>query len=194
MKSLLIIGTVTALFMLPVQAQQTMPEVDTVASVNIERYAGKWFEIARFPNRFQTVCAGNVTAEYQLRTDGGIDVINRCQKMDRTFEQAIGFGRVVDTVSNAKLKVRFAPDWLSWVPAVWGNYWVLALAPDYSWALVGDPKRQYLWVLARTPALQQAQYQKVLEHAAKQGFDVSRLVETQQVSQDRIQSEAGERK
>jgi len=161
-------------------AQQEVTTVVTVASVSLERYVGKWYEVSRFPNRFQTQCTGDVTAEYQNRDDGRIDVINRCRKADRSFEQASGIARIVDTASNAKLKVRFAPAWLSWLPMVWGDYWIIGLAPDYSYAVVGEPGREYLWVLSRTPNMSEESYQAALGLAAAQGFDVKKLQRTKQ--------------
>ena len=154
--------------------------VQTVPQVDLQRYVGIWYEIARLPNKFQAQCAGDVTAEYVQRTDGAIDVINRCQKADGSIDQAIGKAKVVDARSNAKLKVRFAPAWLSWLPMVWGDYWVLDLASDYSLAAVGEPGRDYLWVLSRTPAVPEANYQALLGRLQAQGFDTARLVKTRQ--------------
>ena len=161
-------------------AQQPVPEVKTVASVSLERYVGKWYEVARFPNRFQTQCIGDVTAEYKKRNDGRIDVINSCRKADRTVEQANGLAFIDDTASNAKLKVRFAPAWLSWIPMVWGNYWVIGLAQDYSYAVISEPSREYLWVLSRTPNLSEESYRAALKLAAEQGLDVKKLIRTKQ--------------
>ena len=163
-----------------VQAQPSTTEVATVASVDVDRYAGKWYEVARFPTWFQTKCAGEVSAEYNKRDDGTLEVINRCRKADNVFEQAAGQAVIVDAASNAKLKVRFVPAWLSWLPRVWGNYWIIALAPDYSYSVVGDPSREFLWLLARTPTLPEPVYQQAVQQAAKQGFDVTKLVKTQQ--------------
>jgi len=161
-------------------AQSPTQDVQTVSSVNLERYVGKWYEVSRFPNKFQTKCIGDVTAEYQKSDDGRIDVINRCRKANQTFEQATGIARIVDTASSAKLKVRFAPAWLSWLPMVWGDYWIIGLAPDYSYAVVGDPGREYLWILSRTPNLPEESFQLALRQAAEQGFDVKKLVKTKQ--------------
>jgi apolipoprotein D and lipocalin family protein len=152
----------------------------TVPTVDLDRYVGKWFEIARFPNRFQTQCTGEVSAEYVKRADGNIEVINRCAKTDGSMDQAIGEARVVDSVSRAKLKVRFAPAWLSWVPFVWGDYWILDLAADYSTVAVGDPSRKYLWILARTKSLPAPVYDNMVAKLAAQGFDVAALVKTRQ--------------
>ena len=97
------------------------------------------FEIARFPNRFQRRCVGDVRARYVRRSDGRIDVINRCRATDGTVTEARGIARVVDERTSAKLKVRFAPAVLSFLPMVWGDYWIIGLAADYSWAVVGSP-------------------------------------------------------
>ena len=155
-------------------------EVRTVPRVDLARYAGDWFEVARFPNRFQTDCAGDVKASYARRQDGRIDVVNRCRLADGTVKEAQGVARVVDTATSAKLKVRFAPAFLSFLPFVWGDYWVIGLAPDYSWAVVGSPDREYLWVLSRSKILPTSQYDAAIAAARANGFDVSRLVPTDQ--------------
>jgi apolipoprotein D and lipocalin family protein len=158
---------------------QTRP-VRTVPLVDLDRYAGEWFEIARFPNRFQRQCVGDVRATYARRPDGRLDVVNRCRTADGETE-ARGVARIVDKRTSAKLKVRFAPAWLSWLPAVWGDYWIIALAPDYSWAVVGDPDRDYLWILARAPHLDDDSLAAARAGARDSGFDVDRLVPTPQV-------------
>jgi apolipoprotein D and lipocalin family protein len=158
---------------------QTRAPVRTVASVDLDRYAGDWFEIARFPNRFQRQCAGDVRASYARRPDGRLDVVNRCRTADGETE-ARGVARIVDVQTFAKLKVRFAPTWLSWLPVVWGDYWIIGLAPDYSWAVVGDPGRDYLWILARAPHLDDESVAAARAAARDNGFDVERLVPTPQ--------------
>lgn len=155
-------------------------DVRTVARVDLDRYAGEWFEIARFPNRFQEKCAGDVQARYARRPDGRIDVINRCRLADGAIDEARGIARVVDHGSSAKLKVRFAPAVLSFLPMVWGDYWVIGLAGDYSWAVVGSPDREYLWILARRPELGKGALADALAAARTSGFDVNRLRMTPQ--------------
>jgi apolipoprotein D and lipocalin family protein len=157
---------------------QTQP-VRTVPSVDLDRYAGDWFEIARFPNRFQRQCVGDVRATYGRRPDGRVDVVNRCRTVEGETE-ARGVARIVDERSFAKLKVRFAPAWLSWLPMVWGDYWIIGLAPDYSWAVVGDPSRNYLWILARTPRLDDETIAAARALARASGYDVERLELTPQ--------------
>jgi apolipoprotein D and lipocalin family protein len=160
---------------------QTPAPVRTVPLVNLDRYAGNWFEIARFPNRFQRQCLGDVRASYARRADGRLDVVNRCRTADGQAE-ALGVARIVDEQTFARLKVRFAPAWLSFLPLVWGDYWIIALAPDYSWAVVGDPGRDYLWILARVPHLDDESVALARRAARDNGFDVERLVSTQQAA------------
>jgi len=106
-----------------------------------------------------------------------IDVVNRCRTADGQIE-ARGVARIVDERTFTRLKVRFAPAWLSFVPAVWGDYWVIGLAADYSWAVIGEPGRDYLWILARTPQLDDASVAAARAAARASGYDVERLVET----------------
>jgi apolipoprotein D and lipocalin family protein len=155
-------------------------EVRTVASVDLTRYVGTWYEIARFPNRFQKDCVANVTAQYGKRADGDIDVTNSCKEADGKTEVAVGRARVEDPKTNAKLKVSFAPDWLNWVPFIWADYWVIDLAQDYSLVAVGGPSRDYLWVLSRTPSIADADYEALVNRVTAQGFDTAKLVKTVQ--------------
>ncbi|MCO6509764.1 MAG: lipocalin family protein [Aridibacter famidurans] len=152
----------------------------TVASVDLDRYKGKWFEIARYPNKFQKKCVGNTTATYTIESDGDIEVLNECLKKNGKMDRAKGEARIVDESTNAKLEVRFAPAFLSFLPFVWGDYWVIDLAEDYSYAVVGDPKREYLWILSRTPELETSVYQEILRSVEEKGFDPGKLVKTPQ--------------
>jgi len=153
--------------------------VQVVPSLDLSRYAGTWYEIARFPNRFQQSCAGDVTATYTLLDNGDVEVVNRCRKDDGGWIEANGIARrLSEEEPTSKLQVRFAPAWLSFLPFVWGNYWVIDLAEDYSFALVADPDREFLWVLARMPSLDDTTYASLMETARRQGFDTSRVVRT----------------
>jgi apolipoprotein D and lipocalin family protein len=148
-----------------------------VPSVDFERYAGRWYEVARLPNRFEKDCAGDVTATYTPRSDGRLDVLNQCREEGGKLKQAKGVARVASRQGpNSKLEVCFAPGWLSFLPFVWGDYQLIELAPDYSHAVVGDPGREYLWILARTPQLDESTVDALAARAAEQGFDVSRLI------------------
>lgn len=141
-----------------------------VEKVDLGRYMGTWHEIARFPNRFQRGCTCT-TATYSLRTDGRVKVVNRCGTTAGPAKQSEGWAKVVDPASNAKLKVTFF-----W--PFFGDYWILALDPDYRQVLVGTPDRRYLWILAREPRLEDAAYQALVARAAALGFDVARLEKT----------------
>ena len=177
-RSLALVAMVAAVA--PARAQtQTPAPVRTVPLVDLDRYAGDWFEIARLPNRFQRKCVGDVRASYARRSDGRLDVVNRCRTANGRIE-ARGVARIVDEQTFARLKVRFAPAWLSFLPPVWGDYWIIGLAPDYSWAVVGDPSRDYLWILARAPRLDEEAAAAAREAARASGYDVERLVQTSQ--------------
>lgn len=154
-----------------------------VPSVDLKRYAGRWYEIARLPNRFQKDCDGDVIAEYTVIDDGQIKVINQCRKQNGETKKAEGKARLASKKGpNTKLEVRFAPSFLSFLPFVWGDYWIIDLATDYSYAVVGEPGRKYMWVLSRTPQMAESSYQEALKRAAEQGYDVSRVVKTKQSS------------
>ncbi len=155
--------------------------MEVVPSIDLQRYVGTWHEIARFPNTFQRKCAGDVTATYTLLEDGTIKVVNRCRQADGETTEAVGkVRRMSDDEPNSKLEVRFAPAILSFLPFVWGKYWVIDLAADYSYVVVGEPSREYLWILARSPSLDAATYAGILERITRQGYDTSRLTQTPQ--------------
>lgn len=151
--------------------------------VDLARYAGRWYEIARLPNRFQDQCAGDVAATYTLRPDGRVTVVNECRRRDGRMSRAEGVARLADEKGPAsRLKVRFAPALLSFLPSVWGDYWIVELGRDYRHAVVGDPQRKYLWILSRSPEMDSATYESLAAAAARLGFDTSRLVRTPQSS------------
>lgn len=159
---------------------QKPAELKSVKSVDLDRYSGRWYEIARYPNRFQKQCVGNVTATYTKKPDGKIEVLNECLEKDGTVESAKGEAKIGDKASNAKLKVRFAPGALSFLPFVWANYWIIDLGPDYEYAVIGEPKREYLWVLSRKPEMGDAEYQKILRTVEEKGFVPTKLQRTPQ--------------
>jgi apolipoprotein D and lipocalin family protein len=149
--------------------------LNVVEQVDVQRYMGKWYEIARYPNFFQgTDCAGT-TAEYTLLEDGRVQVVNRCFEgglngPEQTIE---GTARVVDTETNAKLKVNFFGPFE-------GNYWIIDLGEDYQWAVVGDPTRTFLWILSRTPTMDETTYNDILSRLPDKLYDPSRLLPTVQ--------------
>jgi apolipoprotein D and lipocalin family protein len=149
-------------------------------AVDLNRYAGKWYEVARFPNKFQNKCSGDVVAQYTVRPDARIDVVNQCRNADGRVIAARGIARKGRAGNNAVLQVRFAPAILSFLPAVWGDYWILALGPDYTWSVVGTPSREFLWILSRTPSMSDASYAQAIEIVKGNNFDAGRLVRTPQ--------------
>jgi apolipoprotein D and lipocalin family protein len=152
----------------------------TIASLDVPRYMGTWYEIAKFDNRFQKKCAGFTTATYSARPDGKVQVVNRCRTGNGETVEAIGVARQVGESGSPKLKVRFAPAFLSFLPMVWGDYWVVDLDQKYQLAAVSEGKREYLWILARTPKVDKATYDALVARLAGQGLDVSKLVPTKQ--------------
>jgi apolipoprotein D and lipocalin family protein len=142
----------------------------TVESADLDSYLGTWYEIARYPNRFQKGCHGS-TATYSLRDDGRIAVVNTCRKggADGKLDKATGKAWVVDTKTNAKLKVSFF-----WPFA--GDYWIIDLDEGYEYAVVGHPERTYLWILSRSPKMDRATYEAICGRLVGQGYDPEKLV------------------
>lgn len=163
------------------RATEDEKSLATVTAVDLARYAGRWYEIARLPNRFQKKCVDGVTATYEQLDDGEIKVVNACRTKTKRLVNAEGRAKPADRRGpNSKLRVRFAPAWLGWIPLVWGDYWIIDLAPDYSYSVVGTPDRKYLWILSRSPNMDEKIYVGIVERAAGKGFDTSRLTRTQQ--------------
>lgn len=160
-----------------VQAQAPQP-LQSVASLDVQRYLGRWYEIAKFPNRFQRQCVADTSAEYSERTDGRLQVLNQCRLQSGDMERAIGVARVIGAPDSAKLKVRFAPAWLSVLPWVWGDYWVVDIDEGYGLVAVSEPQREYLWILARTPQVDTARYTSLLGRLRAMGLEVDKLVPT----------------
>lgn len=174
--ALLLSGVGAALAPLAHAAEPLQP----IASLTVPRYMGVWYEIAKFPNDFQKKCVGDTTAAYHLQDDGRVQVINRCRTAGNKFDVADGVARQLGGATSPKLKVRFAPAMLSFIPMVWGDYWVIDLDDKYQLSAVSEPKREYLWILSRTPQVEPAAYDALLARLTAQGLDVSRLVRTPQ--------------
>ena len=140
--------------------------------VDLQKYLGRWYEIARYEQGFQKGCEG-VTADYSLRADGTIDVLNRCRKPDGRLSEARGRAKVADGDTNAKLKVSFFGPFF-------GDYWVLDHADDYRWSIVGEPSGRYLWLLHRQATPAEADVQGLIGRARDLGYDTSMLRRTRQ--------------
>lgn len=168
------------LLVLSLNAGAAQAPLATIEKLDVPRYMGTWYEIAKFPNRFQKMCAGFTRATYSALADGTLQVVNRCRTDDGKTDEAIGVARQLGPSDSPRLKVRFAPAILSFLPMVWGDYWVIDLDPGYQLAAVSEPKREYLWILARTPRIDKASYDALVARLAAQGLDVSKLVPTKQ--------------
>jgi len=145
--------------------------LEVVPHVELERYLGKWYEIAHLPAKFQEGC-NETTATYTLSKDGSISVLNQCTKNGK-LKQAKGKAKVVDKDSNAKLKVTFF-----W--PFYGDYWIIKLGNNYDYSVVGTPNRKYLWILSRTPQMDDMLYSQLIEHVESKGYDVGELIRTLQ--------------
>lgn len=152
----------------PVNRNSSEP-LTSVTSVDLDRYLGRWYEIARYENRFEKNCGG-VTADYSMRDDGLIGVVNTCREGSPSgrARTAHGKARIVDEATNAKLEVSFFGPF-------WGDYWIIDLAEDYSRAIVGEPEGRYLWVLARTPTISDASRAEAVERLISFGYQISAL-------------------
>lgn len=160
-------------------AESAATPLQTIASLDVARYMGTWYEIAKYPNRFQKQCVRNTRAEYTLQAGGAVQVLNRCITADGSITEALGAARQMGAADSPKLQVRFAPAWLSFIPLVWGDYWVIDLDPQYQLVAVSEPSRDFLWVLSRTPQVEPAAYQALLGRLAQRGFDLQRLVKSE---------------
>lgn len=149
----------------PPAALQVVPKVD------LGRYAGRWYEIASFPQSFQRGCTDS-RADYRLLDDGTVEVLNSCLR-DGRVDTAKGKAWVVDKAAGAKLKVSF----------FWpfrGDYWIIDLGGDYDYAVVSAPSMKYLWILSRTPQLDEQRYQEIVGGLKDRGFDIAKLIRTPQ--------------
>jgi len=174
-RSLILIG-LTGLILLSCSKTNKMENIDTttVESVDLKRYLGTWYEIARFPHSFEKGLVG-VTANYSFRKDGKIRVLNQGYKgtLDGKFSRAEGKAKVPDPKNTSRLKVSF-------FLFFYGDYYVLELDEDYQWAMIGSSSPNYFWILSRTPQMDPEVYQMLLDNAKKRGYDLGSLIEVDQ--------------
>jgi apolipoprotein D and lipocalin family protein len=159
---------------------QANTEIQAVSQVDLKRYGGQWYEIARKPLYFQKKCAYNVTANYTINAKGNVDVDNRCYTADGKLEQSMGEAFVQNPPANSKLKVSFLPQSIRWLPVARGDYWVLKLDENYQHVLVGGPDRKYLWLLSRSQQPSKAIVNEYLSYAQSLGYDLTDLIQTPQ--------------
>jgi apolipoprotein D and lipocalin family protein len=154
-----------------------------IPAVDVAGYMGRWYQLALYPNYFQKQCVADTSATYRDRGDGTVEVRNRCRRADGAMDEALGMARPVAGVSRiesgrlqpARLEVSFLPAWLRWTGIGWGAYWVLDRANDGRYVIIGEGSREYLWVLARSPALPDADWAAVRARLQALGYDLSRL-------------------
>lgn len=150
---------------------QPYPPLDTVKEVDLQKYLGTWYEIARYEHYFERGCR-DVSATYTLKENGDIKVVNRCTKEDGKQKEALGVAYATDE-SKSRLKVSFFRPF-------YGNYWIIMLDPDYRYAVVGDPSREYLWILSRTPKLDDRVTDSILKRLPAMGYSPEPLIWTPQ--------------
>ncbi len=153
--------------------------LQTVDKVDLTKYAGRWFEIARLPNFFEKPDMHDITADYEILPSGMVSVRNSCTRGDGRRTSVLGVARSTDD-SHAKLKVTFAPRLFRFLPFVWGDYWILTLDPDCQQAIVGDQSRRYLWFLSRKAEVTPEDYDRLCKSAADKGFNTSQLIRPKQ--------------
>lgn len=154
------------LISMPAAAQKTRPV--TVASVDLQKYAGTWYEIARFENKYQSKCVGNTSFVYTAKPDGDLSVVNQCVGKDGMTVTFKGEEIVTDNASKAKMK------------GIWGDYWIIDLDPKYQYAAVSDAKGKNLWILGRAPQMSDTVYQGILRRIETMGFNPGKLSKTPQ--------------
>lgn len=158
---------------------QTKP-LHVVEKIELDKYLGVWYEVARKPMYFQNKCDRDVSATYTLNENGNIAVDNRCYAQDGKLNQSSGEAFVQNAPFNSKLKVSFLPESIRWLPVGRGDYWILKIADDYQTVLVGEPKRKYMWVLSRSAQPDPAVVKEYLDYAQSVGFDLSDIIHTKQ--------------
>ncbi len=159
------------------RGSETQPP-QTVDRVDLDRYLGTWYEVAKIPNWFQRGCVRNTTAQYSRLTDGRIQVVNRCVDRDGNTATAQGVARVLDAESGAKLEVSFV-SLFGW-HLFWGDYWVIGLGSNYEYAVVGSPNRRYGWILSRTPDLSPQARSAIDTLLTDRGYEPAKFQPTEQ--------------
>jgi apolipoprotein D and lipocalin family protein len=152
-----------------VSAQNKQQPPITVPYVDLYKYSGLWYEIAKIPNFFQDHCAYGTTAEYKIVEDGEIRVINKCYEENGELDIADGVAQIVDRKTNAKLEVSFVS--FLGIRPFWGDYWIIGLDENYEWAVIGTPNRKYGWILSRTSSVSEDTMKKIFNTLRKEGYN-----------------------
>lgn len=165
------------------QPQQPVPPLQALPSLEVAPYMGTWYQVAWIPNSFQKQCVSDTVATYRDLGNGGVEVLNRCKRVDGKTDSVLGIARPPagvariqgDKLMPARLEVSFLPAWLRWTGIGWGAYWVVDLASDGRYAIVSESSREYLWVLARQPALTPVDESAIRAKLQALGFDLARI-------------------
>jgi apolipoprotein D and lipocalin family protein len=176
MFKILILTIIFTPFYLPIiTAQNDMKKAPpvTVDYVDLQKYSGLWYEIAKIPNSFQDQCKYGTTAEYIIDKGGDITVINKCYQEEGKLDVAEGVANIVDKKTNSKLEVSFVS--FLGIRPFWGDYWIIGLDEDYTYAVIGHPKRKYGWILSRKPSLTEEKIKQIFELLKSQGYDPKRF-------------------
>jgi apolipoprotein D and lipocalin family protein len=173
------VGMATAVAAVAVSLATATPPVHGVDKLDITRYAGTWFEVARLPNKLQARCRHDVTATYRLTADGTITVLNRCVDANERVKVDVGHATPLDG-DPARMRLSYVPDWLGWWPGTHSDHWVVMLDGDYRYAVVSDSTRTALWILSRSPSLDAVTYGGIVSRLRAQRYPVDQLVLTPQ--------------
>jgi len=175
--SILILSTI---MVLRISGEDKMKKMNkkpqTVSKVDLKRYIGLWYEIAKIPNRFQKKCVGNTMAKYRFRKDGRIIVTNSCSNQKGAIISTKGVAKIVAKDSNSKLKVSFVK--ILGIRLFWGDYWIIGLDENFKYAVIGDPKRKYGWILGREKKLSETQWSEINKILSDQGYDQTKFIKT----------------
>ncbi len=176
-----IVGVALATFVTFAKAEnKSNNSIQPVQQIDLQKYLGQWYEVARKPLYFQKVCDHNVTANYSLKENGNIKVDNRCFDKNDKLKQSIGEAYVKNAPQNSILKVSFLPSAIRWIPIGRGDYWILKIDENYQTALVGSPNKKYLWVLSRDAHPDQSIVNEYLDYAKSLGYNLGDLITTTQ--------------
>lgn len=186
-------GIATAVAAIVMSAATAAPPVHSVEHLDLMRFGGVWFEVARLPNKMQARCRRDTTATYRLAVDGGLDVIHRCVDADDRVAVSVGHADLVGQ-DPARLRMSYVPSWLRWWPGTHADHWVVMIDDGYRYTVVSDPSRGSLWILSRLPGIDAATYEDIVARLRALRFPVDRLVLTpQRVQQEMSPSVASPR-
>lgn len=169
-------GIVLAGLAMSSYAHAQAKKMPTVEKVQLDKYLGQWYEIARKPMYFEKKCDRDITATYSLNEKGNVVVDNRCYDNQGQLRQSIGEAFIANAPFNSKLKVSFLPSFIRWMPVARGNYWILKIDTDYQTVLVGEPSRKYLWVLSRTATPSPQVVDEYLKYAKSLGYQLDDVI------------------